>query len=186
MNTSPTTVAIRDLVPLLFVNDIQRSLAFYRDKLGFWLAEKWDRSGELAWCRLVRDGFTVMLQQACAEDGPADGRGRGVGLFFLCNDANALHGELTAKGLALAPPSVAFYGMNQLFLKDPDGYELCFQNTTDQRSRVRDAWCSFCRKNYREVGPLAEGPDRVYICVACCRLCADIIDQESKRRGPAA
>src|SRR5439155_14362212 len=30
--------------------------------------------------------------------------------------------------------------------------------------RNRNAYCSFCRKNYREVGPLVEGPGDVYIC----------------------
>jgi hypothetical protein len=39
-----------------------------------------------------------------------------------------MHEELTARGLALAPPTVAYYGMKQLFVVDPDGYELCFEN----------------------------------------------------------
>jgi len=50
---------------------------------------------------------------------------------------------------------------------------------------ARDAWCSFCRKSHRDVGPLAEGPDQVYICYPCVRLCADIIEQECQRRGVA-
>jgi hypothetical protein len=41
-------------------------------------------------------------------------------------------------------------------------------------------WCSFCRKNYKDVGPLAEGPDQVYICFQCCLLCASIIHGVSK------
>lgn len=44
-----------------------------------------------------------------------------------------------------------------------------------------DAWCSFCRKNWREVGPLAEGPDYVYICYDCIRRCTDIIVKERER-----
>jgi putative acetyltransferase len=47
----------------------------------------------------------------------------------------------------------------------------------------RDANCSFCRKNYRDVGPLVEGPDEVYICGECVELCESIIDQERRRRG---
>jgi hypothetical protein len=43
-------------------------------------------------------------------------------------------------------------------------------------------WCSFCRKNYKEVGGLAEGPDQVYICFKCCLLCATII-HEGYQRG---
>ena len=126
------TTAVRGLTPLLFVEDIARSLAFYRDLLGFEMTQDWSPEGNLAWCSLKRGGAALMLQQACEEDGPADGRGRGVGFFFLCDDANELHVELHARGLSLDPPKLAFYGMNQLFLRDPDGYELCFQNSTLQ------------------------------------------------------
>ena len=47
----------------------------------------------------------------------------------------------------------------------------------------RNANCSFCRKSYREVGPLVEGPEDVYICGECIELCQSILDQERRRRG---
>jgi ATP-dependent Clp protease ATP-binding subunit ClpX len=47
----------------------------------------------------------------------------------------------------------------------------------------KNANCSFCRKSYREVGPLVEGPDEVYICGECIELCQSILDQERRRRG---
>jgi ATP-dependent Clp protease ATP-binding subunit ClpX len=47
-------------------------------------------------------------------------------------------------------------------------------------------YCSFCRKSYREVGPLAEGPDEVFICYRCVLLCKDIIESERRRRGTEA
>jgi hypothetical protein len=49
----------------------------------------------------------------------------------------------------------------------------------------RNASCSFCRKNYRDVGPLVEGPGDVFICGACIDLCQSIIDQEKRRRRSA-
>jgi uncharacterized glyoxalase superfamily protein PhnB len=73
-----------------------------------------------------------MLQQANKEDGPAAARGRGVIFYFECESANGVHAELVANGLKLDPPQLAFYGMNQLYLKDPDGYELCFQNRVEK------------------------------------------------------
>jgi ATP-dependent Clp protease ATP-binding subunit ClpX len=51
--------------------------------------------------------------------------------------------------------------------------------------RNRNASCSFCRKNYRDVGPLVEGPGEVYICGECIELCQSIIDQERRRRRGA-
>lgn len=50
----------------------------------------------------------------------------------------------------------------------------------------RNANCSFCRKNYREVGPLVEGPEDVYICGECIELCQSILDQERRRRGSSS
>jgi ATP-dependent Clp protease ATP-binding subunit ClpX len=47
----------------------------------------------------------------------------------------------------------------------------------------KNAYCSFCRKSYRDVGPLVEGPGDVYICGECIELCQTILDQERKRRG---
>ena len=49
--------------------------------------------------------------------------------------------------------------------------------------RNRNAYCSFCRRSHRDVGPLVEGPGDVYICGECIDLCQSIIDQERKRRG---
>ena len=49
----------------------------------------------------------------------------------------------------------------------------------------KNANCSFCRKSYREVGPLVEGPEDVYICGECIELCQSILDQERRRRGAA-
>ncbi|MGL4424350.1 MAG: ATP-dependent Clp protease ATP-binding subunit ClpX, partial [Gemmataceae bacterium] len=54
---------------------------------------------------------------------------------------------------------------------------------TGTTGRNRNAYCSFCRRSHRDVGPLVEGPGDVYICGECIELCANIIDQEKKRRN---
>jgi len=41
--------------------------------------------------------------------------------------------------------------------------------------------CSFCGKNSREVGPMVEGPNDVYICANCTDLCQNIFKQERRR-----
>src|SRR5687768_1897595 len=118
MSLTPSSAAVSELVPLLFVDDVRRSVAFYRDKLGFEMTGSWEPDGKLSWCSMRRGGGALMLQQSCPEeDGPAGERGRGVEFFFICDDADAVFAEVTARGLRLDPPKVAFYGMNQLFLK---------------------------------------------------------------------
>jgi ATP-dependent Clp protease ATP-binding subunit ClpX len=47
----------------------------------------------------------------------------------------------------------------------------------------KNAFCSFCRKSYRDVGPLVEGPGDVYICGECIDLCQSILEQEQRRRS---
>jgi ATP-dependent Clp protease ATP-binding subunit ClpX len=45
--------------------------------------------------------------------------------------------------------------------------------------------CSFCGKTSREVGPMVEGPNQVYICTHCVDLCQNIFRQERKRVSQA-
>src|SRR5579864_2425283 len=52
---------------------------------------------------------------------------------------------------------------------------------TGGTGRNRNAYCSFCRKSHRDVGPLVEGPGDVYICGECIDLCQQILDTERKR-----
>ncbi len=56
-------------------------------------------------------------------------------------------------------------------------------NSGRRGTTKRNAFCSFCRKSYRDVGPLVEGPGDVYICGECIDLCQSILEQERRRRG---
>lgn len=129
MNAIENRAALQHLWPLLTVEDIQRSIAFYRDRLGFEVVAEASTAGTTYWCRLARQGGSLMLQQAePAEDGPAEGRGRGISLYLVCDDADAMYAELVDRGLSLDPPQEAYYGMRQLFVPEPDGYAICFES----------------------------------------------------------
>ncbi|MBN1491810.1 MAG: ATP-dependent Clp protease ATP-binding subunit ClpX [Phycisphaerae bacterium] len=45
----------------------------------------------------------------------------------------------------------------------------------------RSTACSFCGKMQRDVGPMVEGPNDVYICASCVELCHNIIKQEKRK-----
>ena len=62
----------------------------------------------------------------------------------------------------------------------PSGTDLSGGRRTS--TNKKNAFCSFCRKSYREVGPLVEGPGAVYICGDCIDLCKSILEQENRRR----
>ncbi len=46
--------------------------------------------------------------------------------------------------------------------------------------------CSFCGKSSRDVGPMVEGPNEVYICQHCVELCGNIFRQEKRKVGSAS
>lgn len=116
-------------LPLLFTSDIERSRAFYCDQLGFTLTNRHDPDGTLTWCMLAMEGARIMLEQ-CDTDrlaGLAQQRSD-IALYFLCEDVDGLHERFVANGVDLEPPCVAFYGMKQLEVRDPDGRLLCFEH----------------------------------------------------------
>lgn len=131
MATDERRSTIRQLWPLLAVQDLERSIRFYEGLLGFSVVGRADIDGRVFWCRLERGGASLMLQQADDEDGPANGRGRGVALYVVCDDVERLRAEFTSRGLQLPPVSIAEYGMTQLFVPEPDGYSLCFESPTE-------------------------------------------------------
>jgi uncharacterized glyoxalase superfamily protein PhnB len=128
MTSTEKSAIVRQLVPLLAVSDVQRSVEFYRDRLGFTLTGQAENEGKLFWCSMARDGSAIMLQEAKDEDGPAKERGRGVSFYFVCEDADAVYAELTSRGLQIGAPTVASYGMKQVAVPEPDGYYLCFES----------------------------------------------------------
>jgi len=54
-----------------------------------------------------------------------------VVFYFVCDDADAMYAELSSRGVQLKPPTVAHYGMKQIFVPEPDGYLVCFESPTD-------------------------------------------------------
>ena len=121
---------VQQTVPLLLVSDISASREFYCRGLGFEVTRKWEPDGQLAWCWLVLGGAALMLQQAEEEDPPKATWAKGVTIYFLCEDAEAVYRGVTDRGVRATRPKTAFYGMNQTVATDPDGYVLCFESPT--------------------------------------------------------
>ena len=65
----------------------------------------------------------------------------------------------------------------------PSGRDVGGTGRRSSGTTKKNAFCSFCRKSYRDVGPLVEGPGDVYICGECIELCQSILEQERRRRG---
>ncbi|MCJ7737317.1 MAG: VOC family protein [Anaerolineae bacterium] len=125
---------VKQAVPFFGVSDIEASLRYYVDGLGFEMKHKWIDEGKLRWCWLQRGGAALMLQQFPTEGHnawvPQGKVGEGVSINFICEDALAIYHEVTARGIEAATPFVG-NAMWVTGLSDPDGYDLYFESYTD-------------------------------------------------------
>ncbi len=130
---------IKLAVPFFMVRDMERSLNFYVDKLGFTLTNQWTPRGKIEWCWLQREDVALMLQEPRSESHwlfSLAEPGKGVSICFQCEDALALYHEFTAKGVEITEP---FVGNNMwvVAFNDPDGYRLDFESPTDVEEETR-------------------------------------------------
>lgn len=136
------------LVPELHVGDFDRSLAFYRDNLGF----------EVVYLRLderfaflEREGAQLMIEQTVDPSrvwlaGDATHPfGRGINFQIRVSDVEALSASLSALGIPFfVPLEEKWYrrddqllGNRQFVIQDPDGYLLRFYSDIGTRPVMR-------------------------------------------------
>ncbi len=127
-------IQVDSLTPLLEVFDMETSVAFYRDRLGFEVVETWLMDDSLCWAMLRLGDVVLMLNGRYEEDDrpgtPDVSRVAGhedTELFFACPDVAAVYEHLMEQGLAVVEPTITCYGMKQVWVTDPDGFRLCFQ-----------------------------------------------------------
>jgi uncharacterized glyoxalase superfamily protein PhnB len=125
---------VQQAVPFFMITDMERSLKFYADGLGFEMKLKWTPRGKVEWCWLELGGAALMLQEY-RNDGhhafkPGGMLGQGVSICFMCRDAIAIYHQAKERGLPVKTPFVG----NRLWVTsftDPDGYRLDFESPTD-------------------------------------------------------
>ena len=121
---------VKQAVPFFWVTDMQASLRFYVDGLGFTKTKEWTPRGTIEWCWLEIGEAALMLQEYREGRRPEGALGAGVSINFICDDALALYRDFLARGVAAGKPFVG-NGMWVTGVKDPDGYALFFESVTD-------------------------------------------------------
>ena len=125
---------VRQAVPFFAVSNLEVSVRYYVDGLGFEITKHWIDAGKLRWCWLQCGGAALMLQEfrTAGHDSwtPTGKIGEGVSIYFICDDALAIYREIKARGIQAARPFVG-NGMWVTSLSDPDGYRLAFESVTD-------------------------------------------------------
>lgn len=165
---------------MLTCRDTGKSVAFYRDVLGFQVKECWPDEQQPMWANLVRDGQSIMLCGVPATDAEIDGcshgspqrlaywkklskafnastsPGVGVHIYIGVDDVDTTYERFHAKGAKpLLEPTSQFYGIRDFVVADPSGYHLCFYMP------IKLASCQSCGM------PLQDAPPGEMYCSYC-------------------
>jgi len=128
---------LRDLIPMLSVSDIHKSIGFYKDALGFEVIDNYiDDAGKLWWC-MMRSGDVELMLTLCGENNESAEyrRGRASTIFyFYPDDVISLYNSVKAKGYPVGQTRVTIYKMKEFELVDPDGHSLWFGQPTSESS----------------------------------------------------
>lgn len=125
-----TTLQARSLVPTLTVNDLKRSLQFYKEGLGFAVTEEMKHEGELMGVMIEAGGVTLGLSQDDFAKGKDRVKGIGMRLYLETDqDIEALAKQ--AMGAGIVPtdgPGPLPWGPMGFTVTDPDGFKLTVSN----------------------------------------------------------
>ena len=115
----------RALSASLTANDIQASLAWYRDVVGFTVDRNFEREGKLFAVRLTAGEVRILLTQ---DDGKRGDRVKGEGFSLMITTAqniDALAAAIKQRGATLdSEPETNRFGIRAFRLRDPDGFRL--------------------------------------------------------------
>ena len=120
-------IRVRTVSPLLVVGDVEQSVAYYRDALGFTVGGTFGTPPVFA--LLDRGDVTILVRRGrAAVRDPAPGAESATGAWIGVEDVRALHEELVARGArVLSPPTPrSASGHVEMVVEDPDGYQLIF------------------------------------------------------------
>jgi len=127
-------VEITGMTPLIQVFNMRTAVEFYRDILGFKIVGDSGNGDDSSWIWLRLNNADLKLndqyEPGHVPPAPPPERTRwhkDTCLYFGCPDPDTVHEYLKAKGVDCNTAKIAPYGMKQLYVRDPDGYGLCFQ-----------------------------------------------------------
>jgi uncharacterized glyoxalase superfamily protein PhnB len=118
------------LTPVLLVEEIEKSLPFWVDRLGFTKTVEVPEGNRLGFVILVKDGAEVMLQtwESVKKDAPSlvpKERATNASLFIEVDDFADILKRIEGCEIAL-PDRTTFYGMREIVVREPGGHLVCF------------------------------------------------------------
>ena len=123
--TAVRAAQITGIAPQFLVDNLDRAIAYYRDRLGFEL----DFQYESFYAAVSRDGFAIHLKQAqkLAADRAHRRQNEHLDAYIAVSGIRGLFGELQTRGAEVIKPlEKRPWACLDFYVQDPDGYILCF------------------------------------------------------------
>src|SRR6185295_1228786 len=125
-NAAGRSLALSSASPSYTVNDLDKSLAWYRDVLGFGIEEKWENEGKVVGVSLKAGDVSFMIGQDDWKKG--HDRKKGEGFRIYCETRKSVDDiakKIEAKGGRLDQgPTDQSWGVRDISLTDPDGFKI--------------------------------------------------------------
>ncbi len=123
------------VAPSFTVSDVEKSLAWYRDVLGFAVKERWEDGGKLGGVEMAAGDVSFMLGQDDWKKGRDRVKGEGVRLFSATDqDVDRLAEQVKAAGGTLAQEPNDNWGMRSFSVNDPDGFKITIASRPKDKS----------------------------------------------------
>ncbi len=121
---TPPIIKLTSVAPVFRVAQLDRSIAYYRDRLGFEIEFEYEGS----YASVVRDGCRVHLKCSppVARDAAAFEAEEHIDACFGVEGIEALASEVIASGASISVPLRQMPYGKEFYVRDPDGYVLGF------------------------------------------------------------
>ena len=120
---------------MLICDDVQDSIAFYTENLGFSVSDRMDTVGKSGWASIRNGSVQLMLASPDYIPQPqkSEGRYSQAMYYFYPEDVQSLHADLQQRGLSVSELTARFYGMTEFEMLDPSGHVLVFGQDTNEK-----------------------------------------------------
>ena len=124
----PEALRLRSMAVSLSCADLDKSIAWYRDVLGFTVGERWEETGELRGIQMKAGACDIMLGQDDFAKGRDRAKGEGLRVWVAtAQDIERIAARVRAKGNVLDyEPQEMPWGDRAFALTDPDGFKITF------------------------------------------------------------
>ena len=127
---------IASFSPNLMVKNVNKSIEFYCNILGFSLVQTVPESGEPDWGMVEKDGFFVMFQkeESIKQEYPelnSQNSGGALTFYIKISDIQEFYNKICSLTDVSHEMHKTFYDADEFDITDPDGFILVFSESSE-------------------------------------------------------